>query len=118
MKKMNFNLKKKCDESKKKEIFYGAMINHDIQDVYLGLCFLEAGEKNRDAGPPKGHEEILYALEGQIEVVIGEKKVIVNEGEVLFLPDGQKVKLNNLAPEKIYFVIAGGHPRPHSHHSY
>ena len=118
MKKMNFNLKKKCDESKKKEIFYGAMINHDIQDVYLGLCFLEPGEKNRDAGPPKGHEEILYALEGQIEVVIGEKKVIVNEGEVLFLPDGQKVKLNNFTQEKIYFVIAGGHPRPHSHHSH
>ena len=44
---MALNLKEKCYESKKKEFFYGAKINKDIKDVYLGLGYLEPGESGR-----------------------------------------------------------------------
>jgi len=114
---MTFKLKEKCDNSKKKEIFYGAMINRDIKDVYLGLCSLEPGEIDRKAGPPKGHEEILYLLEGQIKVIYKDgKEVIMKDGDAYFLPNGNTVMLENLTDKKIYLIVAGGHPKPHKHH--
>ena len=112
---MVFNLKEKCERSKKGEFFYGAKINHDIKDVYLGLCFLEPGELGRKAGPGKGHEELLYLLDGQIELSTGADESILNAGEIYFIPDGSRVRLRNLTDTRCYFIIAGGHTKHHSH---
>lgn len=112
---MSFNLKKKCDEASNKEFFYGAKVNHDIKDAYLGLCFLDPNESDRKAGPGKGHEEILYLMEGQIEIDLNAEITILNSGEVYFIPDGHKVTLKNLTANRVYFVIAGGHTKVHSH---
>ena len=109
------NLKEKCLASNKKEFFYGAKINKAIQDVYLGLCFLEPGEAKRKVGPGKGHEEILFLTEGQIQVSINDTEIILNEGEVYFIPDGSKALLKNLTNERCQFIIAGGHTKRHSH---
>lgn len=112
---MIFNLKEKCHESSKKEFFYGAKINREIKDVYLGLCFLEPEELNRKVGPGKGHEELLYLMSGQIQVNTKDKEITLNEGEVFFIPDGLKVFLKNLTDERSYFIIAGGHTKHHKH---
>jgi len=112
---MIVNLKEKSLDSKKKEFFYGAKINKAIQDVYLGLCFLEPGECKRKVGPGKGHEEILFLTEGQIQVTIKDKDFILNEGEVYFIPDGSKAFLKNMTENRCQFIIAGGHTKHHSH---
>lgn len=114
-KKMKFNLKEKCLDSGEKEFFYGAKINKNIKDVYLGLCFLEPGESDRKAGPGGGHEELLYLMNGKMQINIKNGETILNEGEVYFIPDGKKVKLKNLWEEKCYFMIAGGHTKHHAH---
>lgn len=112
----NFNLKKKCNEAPEKEFFYGALTNHAIKDAYLGLCYLDPEEQNRIIGPPKGHEEILLVLEGKIEIKVKDEVIIIDEGEVFYLPDGQKAQVKNLTAQRLYFVIAGGHPQEASHH--
>lgn len=112
---MALNLKEKCDQSKNREFFYGAKINKDIKDVYLGLGYLEPGETGRKQGPGRGHEELLYAVDGQIEVTIKKEISILNEGEIYFIPDGSKVKLRNILDKRVHFMIAGGHTTPHRH---
>ncbi len=112
---MILNLKEKCLASKKREFFYGAKINKAIQDVYLGLYFLEPGESKRKVGPGKGHEEILFLTAGQIQVSVNDDSIKLNEGEVYFIPDGSKALLKNLTKKRCQFVIAGGHTKRHSH---
>lgn len=112
---MNFNLKEKCESTSAQEFFYGAMVNHDIQDVYLGLCYLEPNESDRKTGPGKGHEEIFYLLEGEIEIILHDEKTVLKAGEVFHIPEGHKVKLTNLTSNRVYIVVAGGHPKQHSH---
>ncbi|MHA1265510.1 MAG: hypothetical protein ACTSRS_09770 [Candidatus Helarchaeota archaeon] len=87
----------------------------EIQDVYLALCYLEAAEEDRIIGPPAGHEEILFLLEGKLRVTLKDKIFEMNKGEVCHLSDGQKATLKNLTAKKIYFIIAGGHTIKHSH---
>ncbi|NVM56158.1 MAG: cupin domain-containing protein [Candidatus Helarchaeota archaeon] len=115
---MIFKLKEKCDAASKREFFYGALINHDIQDVYIGLGFLEPEESNRKTGPGKGHEEIIYLMDGQMKAKLEDEEMIMNEGDAIFVPDGHKVLLTNLTKKKIYFVVAGGHTVRHSHHGH
>ena len=112
---MTFKLEEKCDNSKNREFFYRAKINKDIKDVYLGTCFLEPNEKNRKVGPGRGHEELLYLLKGQIKITLKEEDIILNGGEIYFIPDGNKVVLENLTEKRIYFFVAGGHTKIHSH---
>ena len=112
---MSFNLREKCHDSRKGEFFYGARINKKIKDVYLGLCFLEPGESNRKSGPGKGHEELMYLTNGQIQIEIKDRQITLNEGEVYYISNGLKVKLKNLSDERVYFVIAGGHTKFHEH---
>ncbi|MFX1237154.1 MAG: hypothetical protein ACFFAS_06445 [Promethearchaeota archaeon] len=112
---MNFNIKEKCDSSGKKEFFYGAKINKKIQDVFLGLCYLEPKEENRKVGPGKGHEELLYLINGKIKIKSKKTNNDLSEGEVFFIPNGQNVLITNLIDKRSYFVIAGGHTKYHSH---
>ena len=112
---MIINLKNECEKASIKEYFYGAKINKAIKDVYLGLGYLEPNEKNRKEGPSKGHEELLFILDGQIKMKFKDKEVILNEGEIIHLPEKTNVKLENLTDKKIFFIIAGGHIKKHSH---
>jgi mannose-6-phosphate isomerase class I len=114
---MKFNLKERCHDSRKKEFFYGAKINPDIQDAYLGLCYLDPNERKRKIGPGRGHEEILLIINGKAEIIFKkEENLQLEEGEVYHIPNGKKLRLNNLTNEKVYFVIAGGHTKHHHHH--
>ncbi|MFC1669600.1 cupin domain-containing protein [Spirochaetota bacterium] len=110
-----FKLKEKCLESSDREIFYGAKINDKIQDVYLGMGFLEPGEVDRKEGPGKGHEEIIYILNGKVQIATDAVELILEEGSTYYIEDGLKITLKNMANERCYFIIAGGHTVHHSH---
>jgi ethanolamine utilization protein EutQ (cupin superfamily) len=115
MRYMVINLKQKCDEAKNCEFYYGAKLNKDIKDVYLGMGYLEPDSKERKIGPPRHHEEILYCTNGRIEINRKGEQTILNEGEVYFMPNGKKIKVRNITDKRAYYIIAGGHTKPHSH---
>ena len=106
------NLKEKCEKSKKKEYFFGALVSRAIKDVYLGLGYLEPAEKDRKGGPGKGHEEIILCLEGKIQLNFKDEEIILNEDEAFHLPEGVMMRLKNLEEKRSYFIIAGGHRGP------
>lgn len=112
---MKFNLKEKCHEAKNKEFYYGAMLNRDIVDVYIGQGYLEPNESDKKIGPGRGHEEILYIMNGNVKVELKGEEHVLSEGEVIFIPEGLKATITNLNNERIYYIIAGGHPKPHKH---
>ena len=112
---MSFNLKNKCESSKDREFFYGAKLNKDIKDVYMGYCFLHPGEADRKVGPGRGHEELLYLINGKIEIIVKDQKILMNEGDIYYIPDGLKVRLKNISDERVNFMVAGGHTKPHKH---
>lgn len=112
---MTINLKERCLDSKNKEFYYGGKLNKDIKDVYLGMGVLEPDSKERKIGPPRHHEEILYCSNGKIEISDKVEKTILQEGEVYFMPDGKKIKIRNLSHKKVYYIIAGGHTKFHTH---
>ncbi|MFX1293813.1 MAG: cupin domain-containing protein [Promethearchaeota archaeon] len=114
---MVFKLKEKCLASSKKEVFYGAIINKEIKDAYLGLGFLDPGE-SRTEGPGKGHEEIIYIIEGQIQITIDNHEIVLNEGEAYHLADGLKAIVTNKTTKRSFFAMAGGHTKVHSHHTH
>ncbi|TFF96990.1 MAG: hypothetical protein EU547_05655 [Promethearchaeota archaeon] len=112
---MIINLKEECHKAKKKEFYYGAKLNKKIKDVYLGMGFLEPNSKERKIGPPRHHEEILYCSNGKLEIIQKGESIILNEGEVYFMSDGKKIKVRNSTDSKVYYIIAGGHTKFHSH---
>ena len=112
---MTFNLKEKCQEAKEKEFYYGAKLNKEIIDVYLGQGYLEPNETGRKIGPGRHHEEILYIMNGQVKVNLKEEEHILSAGELIFIPDNLKIILSNLSNERSYFMIAGGHTKLHRH---
>ncbi|MHA1270569.1 MAG: hypothetical protein ACTSPY_12325 [Candidatus Helarchaeota archaeon] len=111
---MIFKLKEKCLETSNKEFFYGNIINKEIKDVYLGLGYLDNGE-HRSFSPGKGHEEIIYLLNGQMKIIMKETEYILNEGEAIYIPESIEITISNLVENRIFFVIAGGHTEKHAH---
>ena len=83
--------------------------------MYLGIGYLEPKESDRKEGPGRRHEELIYSLDGTIQVQMNDKEIILEEGEILFIPDGLKVRLTNLSKNRCYFMIAGGHTKQHKH---
>ena len=111
---MIFNLKEKCLESPKKEYFYGNIINKSIQNIYLGLAYLEPIEMKKFT-PGKGHEEIIYLIEGNLTVNMNNEDFQLKEGESIYIPSDCVITITNPTNKRIYFVIAGGHTESHAH---
>lgn len=110
-----FNLKQKCQESKNNEFYYGAKLNKDIVDVYLGMGFLEPNESGKKIGPSRNHEEIFYLTEGEIKVETKKNELIMREGDIYYMKEGLKLRISNLTDKRIYYIIAGGHSKLHKH---
>ncbi len=112
---MKFNLKDNCINCGKKEFYYGPKLNKNIKGVYLGMGFLGPKEENRKVGPGRKHKEIILVVNGKIKIISKNAEIVLEEGEVYFIPDGQKIRLSNLVKQRSYFIIAGGHTKHHSH---
>ncbi len=112
---IKINIIEECKKSPKKEFYYGALLNNDIKDVYLGYAYLDPKEI-RDYTSGEAHEEIIMPLNGIMKLKIDGIEVILKKGDAFFLREGLKLKIENTTEEEVAFIIAGGHPVPHSHH--
>ena len=108
------NLIKKCKNSTNKEFYYGALLNREIKDVYLGYGYLDPF-KSRVFGPGEGHEEIIMVLNGELNMKYPKNEIILKKGDAYFLKEGLKITIENSTDEQVFYVIAGGHPTPHMH---
>ena len=110
---MKVNLFIEGNKSTNQEYYYGAMVNKNIKDVYMGYCFLKPKQRKK-IGPGKGHEEIIMLIEG-VMMFSSKEDIMMKKGDAIHIPEGTTIEVENLTDKDIYFVIAGGHPVPHSH---
>lgn len=75
---------------------------------YLIYGVLKPGEKGRVVKPGKGHEEIVLAAKGDIEVT-GHYSAILKEGAAFHIAGNNECLLENKGASEALYIIAGGH---------
>ncbi len=75
---------------------------------YMIYGILKPGEQGRIAKPGSGHEEILLAVKGNLEVT-GFCSGTLREGSAIHLAGEQECVLGNAAPTEAIYLVAGGH---------
>ena len=108
-----FEVKNKCIQSTKGEFLLGAQEtgNHAC---YLIYGVLKSKEKARSVKPGPGHEEIVLAMGGDLEVT-GFYSGGLKEGFALHLRGDQECFLENRGESDAVYIIAGGHTEAGHH---
>ncbi len=75
---------------------------------YMIYGVLKSGEKDRLIKPGKGHEEILLAMVGDLQVT-GYYNGILIEGTALHVVGDSECILENKGTSDAVYVISGGH---------
>lgn len=75
---------------------------------YMIYGILKPGEKGRVIRPGEGHEEIVLAMKGDIEVT-GHYSVILKEGSAFHITGEHECFLENKGISDAIYIIAGGH---------
>ena len=75
---------------------------------YMIYGLLKPKEKGRQVNPGAGHEEILLATEGNLEVT-GYHSGNLREGSAPYLEGQQECFLENRGESDAVYIIAGGH---------
>ncbi len=81
---------------------------------YMIYGILKPNDIARSIKPGPGHEEIVLALKGHIEVK-GFYSGSLKEGSAFHLQGDQECFLENFGEEDAVYVIAGGHPEAGRH---
>jgi hypothetical protein len=83
---------------------------------YLVYGVLKPGEKGRTLSPGKGHEEIVLAITGDLQLS-GHYTGILKQGQAIHLQGEQSCYADNPGAVSVRYVISGGHSEPgHGHH--
>lgn len=82
---------------------------------YLIYGVLKPGEKGRVVKPGRGHEEMVLAVSGALEVT-GHFTCALAAGAAVHLVGEQECLLENRGAAEAVYVIAGGHSSDGGHH--
>jgi uncharacterized cupin superfamily protein len=83
---------------------------------YLIYGELAPGEEGRKVCPGAGHEEILLAVAGDIEITEPAGTHVLHEGEAVHVVEEEAMTLANRGAAKAVYILAGGHPGSGHHH--
>ena len=81
---------------------------------YLIYGVLKPYEKGRLVKPGEGHEEILLAVKGDLQVT-GYYSLNLSEGSAFHIRDEQECFLENKGKTDAEYIIAGGHSEEGHH---
>lgn len=76
---------------------------------YMIYGELEPGEAGREVCPGAGHEEILIAVCGNIEITGQGFKQLLPEGEAVHLKEEETYSIGNPGDSQAVYIMAGGH---------
>ena len=108
-----FEVKNNAIDSKRGEFLLGS---HETGShaCYMIYGVLKSKEKARSVKPGPGHEEIVLAMEGDLEVT-GFYSGGLKEGFALHLRGAQECFLKNQGESDAVYIIAGGHTEAGRH---
>lgn len=105
---------RKTHPLRKRAVDFGGEYVLGLRDLKTHACYLiygelEPGETGRKVSPGEGHEEILFAVHGDLNVSEGTETAVLREGEALHFVGEECVMLSNPGAEKAVYILAGGH---------
>ena len=108
-----FEVRNSAIQSKRGEFLVG------FQETGSHACYmiygvLKPGDKARSVKPGPGHEEIVLAMKGDLEVT-GFYSGGLKEGFALRLTGDQECFLENQRESEAVYIIAGGHSEAGRH---
>jgi len=75
---------------------------------YLIYGMLKPGEQGRELKPGHGHEEIVLALQGDLQIAGPEPRTL-HHGQAMHLKGEETLTVGNNGKIDAVYVIAGGH---------
>jgi hypothetical protein len=75
---------------------------------YLIYGVLKPGEKGRELNPGKGHEEIVLAIAGDLQLS-GHYTGMLKQGQAIHLQGAQACYAENPGTTNAIYVVSGGH---------
>jgi hypothetical protein len=108
-----FGVRDKAVHSEKHECLLG------VRDTGSHACYmiygiLKSGEKGKVVKPGIGHEEIVVAVTGDLEVT-GPCSGTLGKGFAFHIQGDHECTLENQGEEEVVYIIAGGHSRGSGH---
>ncbi len=82
---------------------------------YLIYGVLKPGEKGRELKPGKGHEEIVLAIAGDLQLS-GHYTGMLKQGQAIHLEGEQMCRAENPGTINAVYVISGGHSESEQGH--
>ena len=109
----SFELKNKALNSENSEYIFG------FEDTGSHACYmiygiLKSKEKGRLIKPGKGHEEIVLAMKGDLEVT-GYYSGTLKESSVFHIEGEHECFLENPGELEAVYIVAGGHSESGHH---
>lgn len=103
----------KAFEVRSKALEEGGEFVLGLKDTGTHACYmiygtLKPGEKGRLIKPGAGHEELLLAVKGDIEVT-GKLNGTLKEGTSFHIAGDDECFFENASSEEVVYVAAGGH---------
>jgi len=90
-----------------------------MKDLHTHACYMIYGimqpaEAQRLVKPGDGHEEILCAVDGDLEIHSEKGEFALNRGQAVHVKEEASFFLVNPSADKpVVYIMAGGHCRPH-----
>jgi uncharacterized cupin superfamily protein len=76
---------------------------------YIIYGEIAPAEESRKICPGPGHEEILMAVQGDLEMSEGSETSLLREGDAIHIKEEETIFLANRGAQKAVYVLAGGH---------
>lgn len=85
-----------------------------LKDLGTHACYLiygelKPGEEGRRICPGRGHEEILMAVKGDLEISGPLGELVLEEGQAAHFREEEACLLANRGDSHAVYVLAGGH---------
>jgi redox-sensitive bicupin YhaK (pirin superfamily) len=90
-----------------------------VKELHTHACYLiygelAPGEQGRPVKPGSGHEEILVAVSGDLELNGAAISGTLPQGEAVHLREEESCTLSNPGSSPAIYILAGGHSgKPH-----
>jgi glyoxylate utilization-related uncharacterized protein len=89
-------------------------------DLHTHACYfiygvLNPGEKGRPIKPGKGHEEIIFLVQGEVFIRGDTGTFSLKQGQAFYLKGEETYLMDNNGKGDAVYVISGGHSEGHLH---
>lgn len=108
-----FELREKASKAESGEYILGSE-DSGTHACYMIYGILRPGQKGRLIKPGKGHEEMVLAVNGDIEVS-GFFSLALKNGNAIHITGENECFLENKGSEEVVYIIAGGHSEADHH---